>query len=367
MAVQYHYGAFPPEELDWKRLIPVIGPASMAVARYDGTLSAVQNANLLLSPLVTQEAVLSSRIEGTQTTMGEVLEYEAEGASKIMEPEKRADIQEVLNYRQAMWTAVEMMKELPLCQRIVREAHRVLMDGVRGDKKAPGEYRRTQNWIGSHGSPIEAARFVPISPEQLANGMTAWEKHIHADAQDHLVRLAVLHAEFEALHPFHDGNGRLGRMLVPLYMAEKKLLSGPMFYISAYFEAHRDEYYDRLLDVSRAGKWTEWCLFFLEAVRDQAEQNQRKANAILSLYEDMKPRMTEITRSQYAISALDRIFANPIFNSSDFIERSGIPEATARRILRELRDHGVLGVVLEASGRRSAILAFPDLLNITEG
>jgi Fic family protein len=366
MAVQYHYGTFPPEELDWKRLIPAIGPASMAVARYDGMLSAVQNANLLLSPLVTQEAVLSSRIEGTQTTMGEVLEYEAEGAGKIMEPEKRADIQEVLNYRRAMWKAVELMKELPLCQRVVREAHLVLMEGVRGDGKAPGEYRRTQNWIGSHGSPIEEARFVPISPEQLHGGMSAWEKHIHAEAQDHLVRLAVLHAEFEALHPFHDGNGRLGRMLVPLYMAEKKLLSGPMFYISAYFEAHRDEYYDRLLEVSRAGKWTEWCLFFLEAVRDQAEQNQRKANAILSLYEDMKPRITEITRSQYAIGALDRIFSQPIFNGSNFIESSGIPAPTARRILRELRDHDVLDVVLEASGRRSAILAFPELLNITE-
>ncbi len=366
MAVQYHYGVFPPEELDWKRLIPAIGPASMAVARYDGTLSAVQNANLLLSPLVTQEAVLSSRIEGTQTTMGEVLEYEAEGAGKIMEPEKRADILEVLNYRRAMWTAVEMMKELPLCQRIVREAHRVLMEGVRGDHKAPGEYRKTQNWIGSHGCTIEEARFVPISPEQLAEGMSAWEKHIHADAQDHLVRLAILHVEFEALHPFHDGNGRLGRMLVPLYMAEKKLLSGPMFYISAYFEAHRDEYYDRLLDVSRAGKWTDWCLFFLEAVRHQAEQNQRKAKAILSLYEDMKPRVTEITRSQYTISALDRIFSQPIFNGSDFIERSGIPGATARRILRELRSHGVLDVVLEASGRRSAVLAFSKLLNITE-
>ncbi len=367
MAVQYHYGIFPPEELDWKRLIPVIGPASMAVARYDGTLSAVQNASLLLSPLITQEAVLSSRIEGTQTTMGEVLEYEAEGVGKTMEPEKRADIQEVLNYRRAMWTAVEMMKKLPLCQRVVREAHRVLMDGVRGDGKDPGEYRRTQNWIGSHGCTIEEARFVPISPDQLQEGMSAWEKHIHADAQDHLVRLAVLHAEFEALHPFNDGNGRLGRMLVPLYMAEKKLLNGPMFYISAYFEAHRDEYYDRLLDISRKGKWTEWCLFFLEAVRDQAEQNQRKANAILSLYEEMKPRITDITRSQHAINALDRIFSQPIFNGSDFINTSGIPEATARRILRELRNHDVLDVVLEASGRRSAILAFPELLNITEG
>jgi len=366
MAVNYHYGCFPPEDLDWKRLVPVIGPASMAVARYDGTLSAVQNASLLLSPLITQEAVLSSRIEGTQTTMGEVLEFEADAANKLIKPDKRADIQEVLNYRRAMRTAVEMMKNLPLCQRVIRDAHRVLMEGVRGDSKAPGEYRKTQNWIGSHGCLIEEARFVPISPDKLPDGMSAWEKHIHADAQDHLVRLAVLHAEFEALHPFHDGNGRLGRMLVPLYMAEKKLLSGPMFYISAYFEAHRDEYYDRLLDVSRAGRWTEWCLFFLEAVREQAEQNQRKAQDILVLYENMKPRMADITRSQHAISTLDRIFSNPIFNSSDFVERSGIPEATARRILRELRDHGVLDVVLEASGRRPAVLAFPELLNITE-
>ncbi len=366
MAVQYHYGKFPPEELDWKRLIPVIGPASMAVARYDGTLSAVQNVHLLLSPLVTQEAVLSSRIEGTQATMGDVLQYEAEGARKIMGSEKRADIHEILNYRRAMWASVEMMNSLPLCQRVIREAHRILMEGVRGANKAPGEYRQTQNWIGSHGCTIEQSRFVPISPERLAEGMSVWEKHIHSDTQDHLVRLAVLHAEFEALHPFYDGNGRLGRMLVPLYMTEKKLLSGPLFYISAYFETHREEYYNRLLDVSRAEKWTDWCLFFLEAIRDQAEQNQRKASAILSLYAEMKLRVADITRSQYAISTLDRIFSQPIFNGSDFIERSGIPEATARRILRELRNHGVLDVLLEASGRRSATLAFPKLLEITE-
>jgi Fic family protein len=366
MAIQYHYGAFPPEDLNWKSLIPAIGPACMAVARYDGTLSAVQNARLLLSPLVTQEAVLSSRIEGTQTTMGEVLEYEAESASKVMEPEKRADIHEVLNYRKAMGRAVEMLKELPLCQRIIREAHKVLMEGVRGANKDPGEYRKTQNWIGTHGCSIEEARFIPISPEKLSDGMSTWEKHIHADAQDHLVRLAVLHAEFEALHPFHDGNGRLGRMLVPLYMAEKKLISGPMFYISAYFEAHRQEYYDRLLDVSQNGKWTEWCLFFLEAVRSQAEKNQSKAKDILSLYEKMKTRVANITHSQHAIIALDRIFSQPIFNSSDFITTSGIPGATARRILKELCNNQVLHVILKASGRRPSVLAFPDLLKITE-
>jgi len=367
MAVQYHYGEFPPEELDWKRLIPVIGPASMAVARYDGTLSAVPNASLLLSPLITQEAVLSSRIEGTQTTMGEVLEYEAEGESKAIEPGKKADIQEVLNYRRALNRSVEMMRDLPLCQRIIREAHRVLLDGVRGQGKDPGEYRKNQNWIGPHGCTLEEARFVPISPDRLPDGMSAWERHIHAGAQDHLVRLAVLHAEFEALHPFHDGNGRLGRMMVPLYMYEKGLISGPMFYISAYFEAHRDEYYERLLAVSREGAWTEWCLFFLEAVRQQAEENRSKAQAILDLYEGMKPRFTEITRSQHAISALDRIFSHPIFNSGNFIEASGIPVATARRILRELREHDVLEVLLESSGRRSAVYVFPELLRITEG
>ena len=335
--VQYHNGKFPPENIDWSRLISLIGPASAAVARYDGTLGAIPNAAVMLSPLITQEAVLSSRIEGTQATMGEVLEYEAEKESSRLPDEKKADINEILNYRKAMWHAVGLMEELPLCQRVICEAHRVLLDGVRGRDKSPGEYRKIPNWIGPPGCSIEEARFVPISAEKIPEAMSVWEKYIHAPAQDLLVQLALLHAEFEALHPFLDGNGRMGRMCVPLFMYQTGMIKSPMFYISAYFEKNRDEYYERLLDVSRDDDWTGWIVFFLKAVKHQAEENQTKAEKILKLYDAMKLRFSEITKSQYSIHALDWIFSTPIFKSSDFVQDSGIPSATAKRILTVLK------------------------------
>jgi len=365
--IQYHYGKFPPVELDWKQLIPLIGPANAALARYDGTLNAVPNPNVLLFPLATQEAVLSSKIEGTVTTITEVLEFEAEGREAGKSPEKVADIKEVLNYRRAMHHAVDQLKELPLCQRVIKNAHRILLEGVRGKDKTPGEYRRGPNWIGPAGCKIEQAKFVPISWDQLPDGISAWEKYIHADVPDRLVQLAILHVEFEALHPFMDGNGRMGRMFVPLFLFKLGLLSRPTFYISAFFERNRDEYYERLRAVSRDGIWTEWAGFFLKAVQVQAEQNQSKAQAILKLYETRKAWMTESTRSLYAIHALDFLFRRPVFETSEFTSQKNIPTPTAHRILKLLRDKGVFKVLRESSGRRPGILAFRELLNIVEG
>jgi Fic family protein len=365
-AVQYHAGKFPPVELEWQALIPLIGPASAALARYDGTLNAVLNPNVLLSPLTTQEAVLSSKIEGTVTSITEVLKFEAEGPAQTP-PEKIADIQEVLNYRKALQHAVGQLKELPLCQRVIKDAHRLLLEGVRGKDQAPGEYRRMQNWIGPAGCKQAEARFVPISADKLPEGMSDWEKFIHAEAPDRLVQLALLHAEFEALHPFMDGNGRMGRMFVPLFLFKMGLLSRPTFYISAFFERNRDEYYARLLAVSRDGAWTPWCAFFLQALQAQAESNQTKAGAILKLYQDRKAWITELTRSLYAIHALDFLFKRPVFESSEFTGQKSIPTPTAHRILRLLRDKGVFKVLQESSGRRPAILAFRELLNIVEG
>ncbi len=365
-ATDYHEGRFPPEErLAWPVLIPLIGPAVAAVARYDGVLTAVPNPRVLLSPMTTREAVLSSRIEGTQATMGEVLEFEA--GHEAESPARREDIHEVLNYRAAMREAERMLRELPMCQRVVREAHRVLLSGVRGEGKSPGEYRRIPNWIGPPGCAVEEATFVPIGAEKLPAAMGAWERYVHHEAPDRLVQLAVLHAEFEALHPFLDGNGRLGRMLVPLFLWQCGLISQPMFYISAYFEARRDAYYEGLLAVSRDDDWTGWCRFFLEAVRAQAEENLTKAKGILALYEDMKGRVADVTRSRYAIDTLDWIFERPIFNSGDFVTHAGISARTARRLLAALREHGILRVLRAGNGRRGAILLFPDLLNIAEG
>ena len=363
--VHYHEGRFPPEEgIDWTALAPLLGPAAAALARYDEILNVVRNPELLLAPLTAQEAVLSSRIEGTQATMGEVLEFEA--GQQVDSPERRDDIEEVLNYRAAMGEAEKMLTALPLSLRVVRKAHRVLLSGVRGRNKSPGEYRHMPNWIGPPGGTIETARFVPIGAEKLNVAMSAWERYIHQDTPDLLVQTAVLHAEFEALHPFLDGNGRLGRMLVPLFLWQRGLISRPMFYISAYFEAHRDEYYEGLLAVSRDDDWTGWCKFFLEGVRVQAEDNLAKARAILGLYEDMKIRVTELTRSHYAVHALDWIFERPIFRSIDFVTKAGIPEPTARRVLRVLRQSEILNVVRIGKGRQSTILSFSALLNIAE-
>ena len=365
-AVHYHEGRFPPEaRLDWPALIPLIGPAVAAVARYDGALAAIPNPRVLLSPMTTHEAVLSSRIEGTQATMGEVLEFEA--GKEAESPERRADIHEVLNYRAAMREAERMLQELPICERVVREAHRMLLSGVRGEGKSPGDYRRIPNWIGPPGCTVEEATFVPVGADKLPEAMSAWERYVHHEAPDRLVQLAVLHAEFEALHPFLDGNGRLGRMLVSLFLWQCGLIGQPMFYISAYFEARRDAYYEGLLAVSRDDDWTGWCRFFLKAVRAQAEESLTKARGILDLYEAMKGRVADVTRSRYAIHTLDWIFEHQIFNSSSFAANAGVPDRTARRLLAALCDHGILRVVRPGNGRRGTILVFPDLLNIAEG
>lgn len=365
--VRYHVGGFPPIALDWPQLIPLIGPANAAVARYDGLLHALPNAAVLLSPLMTQEAVLSSRIEGTQATMGEVLEFEAEIAQTGISEEKRDDIEEILNYRKAMRRAEELLRGIPLCQRIVKEAHAVLLNGVRGHNKSPGEYRRIQNWIGAPGCKVEEARYVPIGAGALPEAMGLWEKYIHETSPDRLVQLAILHAEFEALHPFLDGNGRLGRMLVPLFLASHGLLRAPMFYISAFFERNREEYYEKLMAVSRDGNWTGWVAFFLRSVIEQANENQRKALAIGDLYNETLLRIADLTHSQYAVHAVDFLFSRPVFKASDFYLAPAITRASGRRILSLLESSDFFFTVRLASGSRAATFAFKKLINLAEG
>jgi Fic family protein len=296
-----------------------------------------------------------------------VLEYEAKGDSGAPATAKEADIWEVLNYRKAMRAAESMLRELPLSQRVIRETHKILLSGVRGHGQSPGQYRRIPNWIGPHGCSIEEARFVLIGADALPEAMSTWERYIHTSAPDRLVQLAILHAEFEALHPFLDGNGRLGRMLIPLFMHQAGLIQQPMFYISAYLEANRDTYYDKLLAVSRDDNWTGWCVFFLTAVQQQAEENLRKAGAIMNLYNLEKTRFVELTHSQYAIHALDWIFERPMFKSSDFVNSSTIPKPTAKRMLNTFKTESVLKTIEEGGGRKSAVLAYPALLNIAEG
>ncbi len=366
--VRYHAGHFPPQNLDWQRLLPLIGPAHAAVAGYEGILKGLPNANVLLSPIASQEAVLSSRIEGTQTTLTELLTFEAEGNLLDESTPAKADSREVLNYRLALYAAIDMLNEIPLSQRLIRQTHEVLMQGVWGHNKAPGKYRRLPDtcWIGPPGSTIKTARYIPCPVEELSAAMDALEFYTHEEAPDTLVQLAIIHAEFEAIHPFLDGNGRMGRLLVPLFMFTKDLLSSPSFYISEYLESHRDDYYDRLLAVSRDDDWTGWCAFFLTALTDQASANQQKIHDLLALYDALKERIVEATHSQYSGRALDYIFKRPVFQTTDFVNNSGIPEPTARHILRVLRGRGLLREFREARGRQPALLAFTELLNIVE-
>ncbi len=367
--VRYHAGHFPPQNLDWQRLLPLVGPAHAAVAGYEGMLKGLPNANVLLSPLASQEAVLSSRIEGTQTTLTELLTFEAEGNLSDESTPAKADSREVLNYRLALYAAIDILKDIPLSQRLIRQTHEVLMQGVRGHNKAPGKYRRLPDtcWIGPPGSTIETARYIPCPVEDLNSAMDGLEFYIHDGAPDTLVQLAVLHAEFEAIHPFLDGNGRMGRLLVPLFMLTKDLLSSPSFYISEYLERHRDEYYERLLAVSRDDDWTGWCAFFLTALTEQARANQQKIEELLKLYDELKDWVLEETPSLYSGRALDWAFGKPIFRQIDFVNSAGIPNSTARRLLDLFKSRGILKVLVEGGGRRSAILAFPELLNIAEG
>ncbi|HIJ83010.1 MAG: Adenosine monophosphate-protein transferase SoFic [Magnetococcales bacterium] len=354
----------PPTNLDFARIIRKIGPANAALARYDGLLQSVINPSVMLSPLTNREAVLSSRIEGTEATVDEVLEYEA-GIN--FGDEKALDIQEILNYRKALTSATESLADRPLTLGLICQMHAVLMDSVRGANKTPGRFRVDQNWIGPAGCTIQQATFVPPAPLQLHDHMQVWEAYLATDDFDLLVQVAIAHAQFELIHPFKDGNGRIGRLLIPLFLYQKRALASPMFYLSEYLENHRDTYYTRLHAISREGDWIGWVAFFLDAIVEQAHANTQRVRKILELYEQMKLRISQLTRSHHAIQVLDTLFDRPIFKSSDFVARSGIPRHTVLPILQKLRKAEILHSLREKRGRRSAILAFRDLLNYAEG
>jgi len=250
---------------------------------------------------------------------------------------------------------------------MIRDLHRILLTSTRGRDREPGEIRRIQNYIAPPGTPIEEATFVPPPPLMVMDALSNWEIYLHSEEKDTLVQLAILKAQFELIHPFRDGNGRIGRMLVPLILYSKKMLSSPMFYISAYLEQNRDEYYERLLAISRDGDWNGWISFFLRAVVEQAGENSQRATHILRLYNEMKEKVPEITRSKYSIQAIDAIFSRPIFRPVDFIGYSEIPTRSAQRILKQLENAGILEVLRERIGRRPAVYVFPQLIAISEG
>jgi Fic family protein len=356
----------PRADLDWKALVPAIGRATWALARYDGILHGVPDPAVLLSPLTTQEAVLSSKIEGTQATLGDVLRFEA--GEPPASGERREDIREILNYRKALREAERTLPRKGFGLDLLRRLHATLLDSVRGRDKAPGEYRRARVWIGEPGTPIKQARFIPPEPDRVPKLLRNVEAYWRRKELDPLVQLALIHAQFEIIHPFRDGNGRIGRMLVPLFLYEKNLLSRPTFYLSQYFDSHRAEYIARLRALNGPESWNVWTAFFLGALAEQADVNADKARRILALYERLKSRTLELTRSQYAVPLLDRLFAQPVFASNDLFRDPKMPtKPVVTLLLQRLRDAGMLKRLREASGRRAQVLALAELVNLCEG
>ena len=361
MLTPFRPSAIPPKDLDWSALVSHVGQAHAAVARYDGRLEAIPNPRVFLSPLLTQEAVLSSKIEGTQATLEEVLEFEADPSSQH---ERTEDIKEIINYRRALSHAEHRLDERPLTLNLIREMHHILLEGVRGANKSRGHFRTDQNWIGKPGSPIQNATYIPPHPLDVLECLSDWEKYYHADEKDRLVQLALLHAQFELIHPFLDGNGRMGRLFIPLFLYEKRILSSPTLYVSAYLERTRSEYYARLQAISEDGAWEEWIVYFLKAVTEQALENSRKTKEILDLYNESKEIVANTTRSRYAIQTLDYLFKNPIFTGSSFVLHSHVPKPSAARILKNLQKDGIVQLLREGRGRRPALYMFRRLMNI---
>lgn len=308
---------------------------------------------------------MSSKIEGTQATLDEVLEADA---GLITSESRRGDIEEITNYRTAVKNAEQALAERPLSLSFIKAIHQQLLQGVRGRDKTPGAFREDQNWIGRFGDPIEKARFVPPNPVVLKTGLTDWETYIAREDEDPILQTAIAHAQFEILHPFKDGNGRIGRMLIPLILYQRKALSRPMFYMSEYLEEHRREYYDRLLYVTDNADWHGWIKFFLDAMVVQAEANLNKVREIRDLYEETRRRVVEITHSQFAMGAVDSLFSQPIISATTFASKSGFTNrVTANNMLRQLEANGIIRRVREGSGRTPAVYALPHLINIAEG
>jgi Fic family protein len=359
--------SLPLTEIAWEPLIPLIGRANRSIAQYDGVLYGVPNPEVLLSPLTTQEAVLSSRIEGTQATLGEVLKFEA--GEEPNQEARRLDIQEILNYRRALREAETELRTRPFNLNLLLKLHEILLDSVRGRNMGRGRFRTTQNWIGAQGSPIEEAQFIPPEPSRLMEYLDNWEEYYHADRPDELVQLAVVHAQFEIIHPFCDGNGRLGRILIPLFLYEKKLLRRPMFYLSIWIESNRDQYVALLRELGNSeNSWNRWIEFFLTGIDDQARKNAEKARSIMDLYERMKQQVIDVTRSQFAVPLLDQIFERPIFQSTHLrFQGLNISRQSVAHLLATLRSAEILKVVRQGVGRRPTVYVFPELLNLCEG
>jgi Fic family protein len=358
------YSAFVPAPLppqfDWTaKLIGALSDADRLVGRLAGEGVRLPNPHILIRPFVRREAVLSSKIEGTQATLGELLAAEA-GAAVDRSPE---DLREVGNYVVALEHGISRLKTLPLCVRLTRELHKKLMTGVRGHHAAPGRFRAVQNWIGKPGSTIATASYIPPPPGEVEPCLTAWEKFLHQSTLPPLVTIALAHYQFEAVHPFLDGNGRVGRLLITLFLIERQILPTPLLYLSAFFEASRRDYYDGLRRVSERGAWNDWLEYFLLGVARMSEDALNRATRIDQLLTQWQRKVSgESTNNP--LRAVELLGTNPFITTKGTADALGIAFTTAQRTIERLGRAGIVKQVGEA--KRGRIYCAKALLDILE-
>ena len=353
-------GPLPPK-LEWDdTLVSVMSRADIALGTLSGLGETLPNPHLLIYPFIRREAVLSSRIEGTQSSLSDLLLFEA------TQVEKQSDVREVQNYVSAMEYGLKRLYELPLSLRFIRELHGVLMEGVRGQHATPGKFRQSQNWIGSPGAVLNEATYVPPPVPEMLDCLNQLEKFLHTETRlPPLVEAALVHYQFEAIHPFLDGNGRIGRLLVTLLLCQRNVLSKPLLYLSAFFEQHRPEYYDLLLKVSSNGAWREWIEFFLRAVMEQSGDAVSRSRRLQELQHRYVQLAKDRRMSPTAMQLADLVLMKPVLSTKTVQESLKITYQGAQKAINVLLEAGIL---TEITGRkRDKAYAAKEVLKALDG
>lgn len=338
-------------------MINLLIKANSQLAVLESIATRIPNVELFVSMYVRKEALMSSQIEGTQATLEDVLD-------PMIEANTNRNVADVVNYIKATEFAIKRLNELPLCNRLIKETHAVLMEGVRGQEKSPGEFRRSQNWIGGQGSTLKNARYIPPSPNDMIEAMSDLEKYINADDElDALIRTALIHYQFETIHPFLDGNGRVGRLLITLFLMEKKALSTPALYISYFLKKNRVEYYDRMTEVRAKGNYEQWVTFFLRALLESAEDATATIDELIALHDKNAAVISSMGRAaKNAMLVFEYLESNPIIEIRKTAEALSITFNTASSAIKRLTDAEILVQTTNASRNRT--FAYEDYLSI---
>jgi Fic family protein len=352
------YWAFMPHPLPpalptEKELLRILSGADRALGELAGLGRAMPNPHLLIGPFMRREAVLSSRIEGTQADITDLYAYEAKQLplSGLKPSPPESDVRKVLNYVRAMEYGLKRLDTLPLSLRLIRELHERLMEGVRGEQATPGEFRRSQNWIGRPGCTLKDADFVPPPVNEMLESLDSFEKYLHSkNDYPPLVRLAFIHYQFEAIHPFLDGNGRIGRLLISLLLINWNLLPLPLLYLSVFFEKYRNEYYELLMKISGNGAWHEWVIFFLRGVEEQARDAIVRAKRLQDLQIEWKGKLSQARASGLVLRLTDSLFVSPLITIPEAQRILGVKQYhTARKSIEKLISVGILKQMGESS------------------